>query len=59
MPNKFITILFLGDICSTLGREVTRSLTSAIFGKSTAASRIAGNIGSSLGRNILGTLLKG
>ena len=44
---------------STLGREVTRSLTSAIFGKSTAASRIAGNIGSSLGRNILGTLLKG
>ena len=45
---------------STLGREVTKSLTSAIFGtKSKAASRVAGNIGSALGRNILGTLLKG
>ena len=24
MPNKFINILFLGDICSTLGREVAK-----------------------------------
>lgn len=24
MPNKFITILFLGDICSTLGREAAK-----------------------------------
>ena len=44
---------------STLGREVTRSLTSAIFGSNKTASRVAGNLGSALGRNILGTLLKG
>ena len=45
---------------STLGREVTKSLTDAIFGSNNkAASRVAGNIGSALGRNILGTLLKG
>ena len=45
---------------STVGREISKSLTSAIFGnKSNAATRIAGNLGSSLGRNILGTLLKG
>ena len=45
---------------STLGREVTRSLSEAIFGsQSKVATRVAGNIGSALGRNILGTLLKG
>ena len=45
---------------STLGREVSKSLTSALFGSSSkTASRVAGNIGSALGRNILGTLLKG
>ena len=45
---------------STLGREVSKSLTSALFGsKSKVASRVAGNLGSALGRNILGTLLKG
>lgn len=45
---------------STLGREVSKSLTSVLFGSnSKTASRVAGNIGSALGRNILGTLLKG
>ncbi|MCQ2609818.1 MAG: DUF853 domain-containing protein, partial [Lachnospiraceae bacterium] len=45
---------------STLGREVARSLATSVFGKnSSAASRIAGNVGSALGRNILGTLLRG
>ena len=45
---------------STIGREISKSLTNALFGsKSKTVSRLAGNIGSSLGRNILGTLLKG
>lgn len=45
---------------STVGREVARSLANSIFGsKSSAAKTIAGNVGSALGRNILGTLLKG
>ncbi len=45
---------------STLGREVTKSLANSIFGSnSSAAKRIAGNVGSALGRNLLGTLLKG
>lgn len=45
---------------STVGREIARSLASSIFGsKSSSASRIAGNVGSALGRNILGTLLRG
>lgn len=45
---------------STIGREVARALTTSIFGsKSNAGSRIAGNVGSALGRNILGTLLRG
>lgn len=44
----------------TIGREVSKSLTTALFGSnSKTASRVAGNIGSALGRNILGTLLKG
>ena len=44
---------------STLGREITQSLTTAIFGSSKkSANRVAGNIGSALGRNLLGTLLK-
>ncbi|MBP3200398.1 MAG: DUF853 family protein [Lachnospiraceae bacterium] len=45
---------------STIGREVSKSLTDAIFGsKSKTAKRMASNIGSSIGRNLLGTLLKG
>ncbi|MBO6134477.1 MAG: DUF853 family protein [Lachnospiraceae bacterium] len=44
---------------STIGREITKSLTDSIFGNSSAAKRIAGNIGSAIGRNFLGTLLKG
>lgn len=45
---------------STLGREVTKTLTESIFGlNSKAAKRVVGNIGSAIGRNILGTLLKG
>ncbi len=45
---------------STLGREITQSLTTAIFGTGKkSANRVAGNIGSALGRNLLGTLLKG
>ena len=45
---------------STIGRELSKSLTSALFGSgSKTANRMAGNIGSSLGRNIFGTLLKG
>ena len=45
---------------STIGREVTKSLTDAIFGSnSKTAKRMASNIGSSIGRNLLGTLLKG
>lgn len=45
---------------STVGREIARSLASSVFGsKSSSATRIAGNIGSALGRNILGTFLKG
>lgn len=45
---------------STLGREVTKSLTEAIFGSnSKTAKRMASSIGSSIGRNLLGTLLKG
>ena len=45
---------------STLGREVTKTLTESIFGSnSKAAKRVVGNIGSAIGRNILGTLLKG
>lgn len=45
---------------STLGREVSKSLTDAIFGSnSKTAKRMASSIGSSIGRNLLGTLLKG
>lgn len=44
---------------STLGREVSKSLSTSIFGSSNkTASRLAGNIGSAFGRNIFGTLLK-
>ena len=44
---------------TSLGREASKVLTDSIFGtNSKAAKRIAGNIGSALGRNILGTLLK-
>lgn len=46
---------------STVGREIAKALITSITGssKSSSASRIAGNVGSALGRNILGTLLKG
>ena len=45
---------------STLGREVTKTLTDTIFGSNnTATKRVLGNVGAALGRNILGTLLKG
>ena len=43
---------------ASLGREVSRSIASSIFGKNTYAKNVAGNIGSSLVRNILGTLTK-
>ena len=43
---------------STIGREVAQTLATSIFGNSKAGKRIAGNLGSSLGRNILGTFLK-
>ena len=45
---------------STIGREVSKSLADSIFGSnSKATKRVVGNVGSALGRNILGTLLKG
>ena len=43
---------------STIGREVAQTLATSIFGNSKAGKRKAGNLGSSLGRNILGTFLK-
>ena len=44
---------------TSIGREATKILTDSVFGTNNkAAKRIAGNIGSALGRNILGTLLK-
>ena len=44
----------------TLGREVSKSLTDSLFGSgSSSAKRVLGNVGAALGRNILGTLLKG
>ena len=45
---------------STIGREFSKTLSDAIFGSnSKTAKRMASNIGSSIGRNLLGTLLKG
>ena len=45
---------------TTLGREASKALTNTLFGSnSKTASRIAGNLGSAIGRNILGTLFKG
>lgn len=43
---------------SIIGRELAKSLASSVFGSSSAGKRIAGNMGSALGRNILGTLFK-
>lgn len=43
---------------SSIGREIGRSLASGVFGKNTYAKNVAGNIGSSLLRNVLGTLTK-
>ena len=43
---------------SSIGREVSRSIATSIFGNNTYAKNVAGNIGSSLVRNILGTLTK-
>ena len=44
---------------STLGRETSKALTESIFGTNNkTVTRMVGNIGSALGRNIFGTLLK-
>ena len=43
---------------SSIGRELARSVASGVFGNNTYAKNVAGNIGSSLFRNIFGTLSK-
>ena len=43
---------------TTIGREATKAISDSIFGSNKAAKRIAGNLGSAIGRNILGTLFK-
>ena len=43
---------------TTIGREATKAISDSIFGSNKTAKRIAGNLGSAIGRNILGTLFK-